>query len=282
MEQQNVGYLFVLPSALIYLVFMIIPIIWTIAMSLTDYNLVSFSFTGLSNYDIMFHDVVFQKALWNTVRYTLLTLLPSLAIGLGLALLLNGAFKGRGLFRAIFYMPHIVSLVVTSLAWGYIFSEVGILNQFLRALGAQRISWLTNSNLAMVCIVISSLWMACGHYMILFLSGLQSIPSHLYEAASIDGAGGWVKFWRITLPLLAPTTFFVFITACINSFQVFGQVYIMTGGGPDNATTTLAHQIYLNAFQYGKMGYSSAIAVVLMVIILLITAVNYRFGNQRE
>lgn len=220
MEQQNVGYLFVLPSALIYLVFMIIPIIWTIAMSLTDYNLVSFSFTGLSNYDIMFHDVVFQKALWNTVRYTLLTLLPSLAIGLGLALLLNGAFKGRGLFRAIFYMPHIVSLVVTSLAWGYIFSEVGILNQFLRALGVQRISWLTNSNLAMVCIVISSLWMACGHYMILFLSGLQSIPSHLYEAASIDGAGGWVKFWRITLPLLAPTTFFVFITACINSFQV--------------------------------------------------------------
>ncbi|MDD3336138.1 MAG: sugar ABC transporter permease [Eubacteriales bacterium] len=282
LERQNIGYLFVLPSGVIYLVFIIIPVIWTAVMSMTDYNLTTSSFVGLHNYATMLYDRVFQKALWNTVRYTLLTLLPSLAIGLALALLINRKFLGRGLFRAVFYMPHILSLVVASLAWNYIFSEVGILNQLIRGLGGARISWLTNPNLSMFCIVVASLWMVCGHYMILFLSGLQAIPEYLYEAASIDGANAWVKFFRVTLPMLAPTTFFVFITACINSFQVFGQVYIMTGGGPGNTTTTLAHQIYLNAFQYGKMGYASAIAVVLMVIILIITAINYRFGNGKE
>ena len=161
----------------------------------------------------------------------------------------------------------------------YLFAEVGIFNMLLKKLGMSTVHWLTDPGIALICVVVVSLWTSGGHNMLLFLSGLQGIPTHLYEAASIDGANGWQQFWKITIPQLAPTTFFVFVMTCIASFQVFGQVYMMTNGGPDNATTTLAHQIYLNAFQYYKMGYASAMAVVLLVIILVITAVNFRFGN---
>lgn len=279
LETQNIGYLFIAPSVILYAVFMFIPIFRTIAMSFTDYNLSASHFIGLQNYIDLSRDIVFIKALRNTLIYTVLALVPTMVLGLVLALLINKKFRGRAFFRAIFYMPNIVSLVAASLAWMYLFAEVGIINMFLRKLGMSTVHWLTDPNIALICVVVVSLWMSGGHNMLLFLSGLQSIPTHLYEAASIDGANGWQQFWKVTIPQLAPTTFFVFVMTCIASFQVFGQIYMMTNGGPDNATTTLAHQIYLNAFQYYKMGYASAMAVVLLVIILVITTVNFRYGN---
>lgn len=279
LEYQNMGYVFVAPSVILYAIFMFIPIFRTIAISFTDYDLKTSTFAGLRNYAALAGDPVFCKALANTIIYTLLTLIPTMVLGLLLALLIKDKFRGRAAFRAIFYMPNIVSLVAASLAWMYLFAEVGIINMVFKRLGIPAAHWLSDPHLALICVVIVSLWMSGGHNMLLFLSGLQSIPTHLYEAASIDGANGWQQFWKITLPQLAPTTFFVFVMTCIGSFQVFGQVYMMTGGGPDNATTTLAHQIYLNAFQYYHMGYASAISVVLLLIILAITAVNFRFGN---
>lgn len=279
LETQNIGYLFIAPSVILYTVFMFIPIFRTIGMSFTDYNLSASNFIGLQNYINLSRDIVFLKALKNTLIYTVLALVPTMVLGLVLALLINKKFRGRALFRAVFYMPNIVSLVAASLAWMYLFAEVGIFNMLLKKLGMSTVHWLTDPGIALICVVVVSLWTSGGHNMLLFLSGLQGIPTHLYEAASIDGANGWQQFWKITIPQLAPTTFFVFVMTCIASFQVFGQVYMMTNGGPDNATTTLAHQIYLNAFQYYKMGYASAMAVVLLVIILVITAVNFRFGN---
>lgn len=279
LERQNIGYLFIAPSVLLYSVFMFIPIFWTIGLSFTDYNLRTMSFLGLANYAHLLKDVVFQKALWNTLRYTVMALVPTMVLGLSLAMLINTNFRGRAFFRAVFYMPNIVSIVASSLAWMYLYSEVGIFNMLLRALGIPRVSWLNDPSISLACIVVVSLWASAGYNMLLFLSGLQSIPTHLYEAASIDGANGLRRFIHITIPQLAPTTFFVFVMTCIQSFQVFGQVYMMTGGGPDNATTTLAHQIYTNAFQYYKMGYASAMATVLLCIILTITVINFRLGN---
>jgi ABC-type sugar transport system permease subunit len=278
-RSQRIGYLFILPSSLIYLLFIIVPIGWSAYLSLTDYNLRTAQFIGLQNYAALLGDSMFHKAFLNTVVFTLLTMVPNIVVGLGLAMLINKRLIGRGFFRAVFYLPHIISLVVASLAWSYLFSETGMLNMLLKTIGLARVHWLTSGGTAMLCVAIVSLWMDCGHNMILFLAGLQGIPAHLYEAASLDGANGAQLFRYVTLPMLAPTTFFVFILSCISSFQVFGQVYILTGGGPDNATTTLAHQIYLNIFQYYKMGYASAMAIVLLIIILLITAVNYHFGN---
>ncbi len=279
LERQNIGYLFVAPSLLLYAVFVFIPIFWTMWLSLTDYNLKVSNFIGLKNYVNLWNDPIFTKALVNTLLYTVMALVPTIVLGLALALLINKKFVGRAFFRAVFYMPNIVSIVAASLAWMYLFSEVGIFNMALKAVGLSKVAWLSDPKIALVSIVVVALWMSGGYNMLLFLAGLQGIPTYLYEAASIDGANTVQQFFKITVPQLAPTTFFVFVMTCIASFQVFGQVYMMTGGGPNNATTTLAHQIYLNAFQYYKMGYASAMAVVLLAIIMFITAINFRFGN---
>ena len=279
LETQNIGYLLIAPNFIIYIVFIFIPIFWTIGLSFTDYDLSTANFVGLDNYINLFRDSIFLKALWNTVRYTLMSLPLGMVIGLCLALLINKKFTGRAFYRAVFYLPQIVSLTAASLAWLYLMSDNGILNMLLRQLGMGKISWLSDPGMALVSIVILSLWMQSGYNMLLFLSGLQSIPEHLYEAAQIDGANNRQAFLHVTIPQLAPTTFFVFVMSCIHSFQVFGQVYMMTGGGPDNSTTTLAHQVYTNAFQYYKMGYGSAMAVVLLLIILLMTLINFKFGN---
>ena len=206
-----------------------------------------------------------------------------MVIGLALALALNKKCRGKGLFRTLFYMPNVLSVVAISMAWIYMFdTNSGIINRLLELMSLGKVQWLTNSSYALASVCIVGVWFTCGYDMVLFLSGLQSIPAHLYEAASIDGANVWQKFWNITLPQLRPTTFFIFVMACINSFQVFGQVYILTGGGPSNATTTLAHQIYKNGFELYHMGYASAEAVVLMLLILAITAVNMAVNKGGE
>lgn len=279
LERQNIGYVFIAPSVILYAIFVFIPVFTTIGLSFTDYNLKNSTFIGFANYVNLWRDAVFVKALWNTVRYTLMALVPTMVLGLTLAMLINKKFRGRALFRAIFYMPNIVSMVAASLAWMYLYSEVGIFNMTLKSIGLSKVNWLTDPGISLMSIVLVTLWSSGGYNMLLFLAGLQGIPTHLYEAASIDGATAVQQFFKITIPQLAPTTFFVFVMTCIASFQVFGQVYMMTGGGPDNATTTLAHQVYTNAFQYYKMGYASAMAVVLLLIIMAITAINFRFGN---
>lgn len=278
---QNIGYLLIAPGFIIYALFVLLPILWTVAMSFTDYNLKTFSFVGLSNYIQLFQDAVFGKSVLNTILYSLITIPVTMALSLFLATLLNQKIKGKGFFRTLFYMPNIFSMVAVSMAWLYLFdTHNGILNRLLGAIGISPVGWVTSTSTALLSVAIMSIWNMTGYNMILFLSGLQSIPEYLYEAASIDGATRWKKFIKITIPQLAPTTFFVFVMACINSFQVFGQVLIVTNGGPLNSTTTIAHQIYKNGFEYYKMGYASSQAVVLLLIILAITLVNFKYGRS--
>ncbi len=279
-NNENIGYLLIAPSYLIYLLFVLVPVLWTIVMSFTNYNLREWHFTGISNYIQMFQDKVFLRSIWNTVRYSLMTIPVVMVLALCLAMLLNQRLKAKGFFRTLFYLPNIFSMVAVSMAWLYLYdTNSGILNRMLNGLGLESVGWVSNTALSMISVAIMSIWNQVGYNMILFLSGLQGIPEHLYEAASIDGATRWQKFRHITLPQLAPTTFFVFVMACIHSFQVFGQVLIVTNGGPVNSTTTIAHQIYKNGFEYFHMGYASAQAVVLLLIILAITIVNWKYGK---
>ena len=277
---QSSAYLLIAPSYLIFLLFIVVPIIYTIVLSFTNYNMIDFNYIGIKNYSKLVKDELFLKSLKNTIRYAALTIPPSIIIGLGLALLLNKKMPGRSIFRTAIFLPYIFSMVVVAIVWSYLYdANVGIINRFFTALGLSKVRWLTDKKMAMISLSIMSIWQRVGYTMILFLSGLQSIDSNIYEAASIDGVNPFQRFRFITLPLLRPTTFFVTVMACITAFQVFGEVLILTNGGPQNSTTTIAHNIYQNGFLYLNMGYASAQAVVLLLIIMGITLINMRFGK---
>lgn len=283
LETQKIAYLLIAPSFLIYFIFILIPMIWSVVMSFTDYNLWEANFIGFNNYINLFKDEIFVKSLVNTLFYSVLTILPTMVLGLSLAMMLTRSLKGKGIFRTLFYLPNIFSMVAVSMAWLYLYdTNAGILNMMLREIGVMPVQWVSSPKIAMFSIAIMGIWTGVGYNMIINLAGLQGIPDYLYEAASIDGARPWQKFVHITLPMLAPTTFFIFVMACIRSFQVFGQVLIVTAGGPINSTTTIAHQIYRNGFEYYKMGYASAQAVVLLVIVLVITLMNMHYGKGGE
>ncbi len=280
LTESKLGYLLILPNYLIYITFTLIPIIWTIVMSFTDYDLRNSHFVGVQNYIAIFRDQTFLRSIWNTIYYSLLTILPTIVLALLLALLLNRKIRGRGFFRTLFYLPNILSMVAVSMAWSYLYNaQAGILNRMLNAVGLPSIGWVTDTRWAMISVAIMAIWQSLGYNAVLYLSGLQGIPDYLYEAATIDGANGVQQFFSITIPSLKPTTFFIFVMACIHSFEVFGQVYILTQGGPMNSTTTIAHQVYLNGFEYYKMGYASAEAVVLLVLIMIMTLINMKGGN---
>lgn len=277
----NVAYLFILPNYLILIVFLIIPILRTIQLSFCSYDLVQSSFVGLANYTALLKDTVFRRSLFNTLVYSLCTIPIAMALGLLLALALNKLSYIRSFFRTVFFLPHILSIVAVSMAWLYMYdTNAGILNRLLKLVGMRSVPWLTDTSYALLSVCVVGIWATCGYNMLIFLSGLQAIPDYLYEAARIDGATPVHQFVHITLPMLSQTTFFIFIMACINSFQVFGQVYILTNGGPSNSTTTIAHQIYKNGFELYNMGYASAMAVVLMAAILLITLVNMKLNPR--
>jgi multiple sugar transport system permease protein len=200
-----------------------------------------------------------------------------LTFGLGVAMLLNQKLRGLAIFRGAFFIPVVSAWVAVALLWMWIFNpKYGVLNYLIGLLGIQGPAWLFDPNWAMPAIVITSVWKDLGFIAILYLSGLQNIPEEYYEAAMMDGAGAVQKFWRITLPLLSPTTFFALTISLINSFQVFDQVWIMTGGGPAGATTVIVQQIVNHAFNYGRMGYAATLSWVLFLLVFLITVLQTR------
>ena len=277
----NSAYLMILPSYLVFLTMILTPIIWTVYLSFNDYDLKNTVWVGVQNYVNIFRDSIFLASIGHTVYFTALTLVPTIVLSLLLAVALNKKIRGQGVFRTLFYLPHILSMVAVSLSWGYLYNaQAGIINRVLKLAGLAPVGWLTDPNVAMISVAIMSVWGSLGYNSLLFLAGLQNIPGYLYEAAEIDGATKVQQFFRITIPQLRPTTFYIFIMCCIHSFEVFGQVFILTGGGPSDATTTIAHQVYRNGFEYYKMGYASAEAVVLLLIILTITVINYRYGGN--
>jgi multiple sugar transport system permease protein len=268
--------LFVGPSLLALVLFLLGPLLMSLGISLTSWDLLTPPrYLGLANYGELFHSSDIQDALRHTLFFIVGYLPIVLVLGLGLALLLNRPLRGLSLYRTAFFMPVVSSWVAVSLMWKWLLNPAfGLINYLLGLLHLPQPGWWADPHWAMPAIIIASIWKDLGFVMVILLAGLQGIDRSFYEAAQVDGAGAWVRFWRITLPLLSPSIFFVTVISLINSFQVFDQVWVMTLGGPAGSTSVVVEQIVRNAFSYGRMGYASALSWVLFAIIFAITAVQ--------
>ncbi len=265
-----------LPSLIGMSTFLILPVVSSFVLSFSSWDLISpIEWIGLDNYLAVLADPTVQQALRNTLSFIAGYLPSVVAIGLLLALALNRKLKGRTFFRAIYFVPVVTSWVAVSLIWQWLLNpQYGLINYGLALIGIKGPGWLYDPSWAMPGVVMTSIWKDIGFVTVLYLAGLQEIPNSLYEAAALDGATPWQRFWSVTFPMLAPTTFFVTTISLISSFQVFDQVYVMTKGGPAGATSTMVELIYKNAFSYFKMGYASAISWVLFALIFAVTLIQ--------
>jgi ABC-type sugar transport system permease subunit len=276
---------FVTPSLLLLLLFSAGPLLFAFYLSFHEWNLLEPAkpFVGLGHYVELASDGLFWTAAKNTVVYSLYVP-ATMVLALGVALLLNREIKGAAVLRAIFFLPYITSFVAISIVWQWMYDpDFGLLNWMLGLVGLGPYPWLGSPSTALLALIIMAVWIHIGFQMIIFLAGLQAIPNEYYEAAVIDGAGPWRRFWRITWPLLKPTTFFVLVTSIIGSFQVFTFVYVMTEGGPLHATDVIVYHIYQNAWQFLRMGYAAAMSWVLFAVIFAITLLQFRLlGRKME
>jgi len=272
-----IPYLFLLPACAIIGAFVLYPMLHAIGASLTDYNMITEShFVGLANYEKLARDPFFWNSLQNTLIY-LAVVVPFLVIApIFLALLVNKSLAGIKVFRAIFYLPVITSLVVTGLIWKWVYEEHGILNYFLISSGItdDPVAFLTDPTNALFSVMAVTIWTGLGYYMVIYLAGLQSIPRHLYEAAEVEGISKWQQTLHITIPLLKPSIAVVAVMSSIAAMKVFEEVYVMTQGGPLDATKTLVYFIYQSAFEEFDMGYAAAAGVVLFLLTLGLSLVN--------
>ncbi|MGG1519298.1 sugar ABC transporter permease [Paenibacillus oryzisoli] len=277
------GYAFVLPMLLGYILFLFGPVIASFAMSFTNWNLMDdVKFVGLANYRMAFlGDPVFLKTIWNTLYFTLLFVPLNIVITLALALLTQKAIPGIGFFRTAIFSPVVTSIVVWAIIWKYIFqTDNGLINATLKVFGITGPAWLYNLDLAIPVVVIVSLLKSLGMNMAIFLAALNGVPAMYYEAARIDGASRWRSFLHVTLPMISSSMFLVVMMTLISSMKVFGQIYIMTKGGPGTSTNVMVFYIYEQAFKYNEFGYGSAISFILFFVILLLTLVQW-YGRKR-
>lgn len=274
------GYLYLLPNFIGFLIFTGIPIFLGLLISFTNYNGFKWDFVGLKNYIKMFGNSQFQQAFLNNLFYSLTSVPLTILFSLLLALALNRPMKGVSFFKTVVFFPNLTSMVAVGCVALMLFQPVnGPINHVLRLLGVAEENlpqWFMSSKTALLTVVIVVVWKQAGYYMIMFLGGLKAIPRHLYEAAEMDGANSWQRFWHVTWPMLSPTTFMVTILTIIASFQVFDIINVTTEGGPGRATSVLVFRIYKSAFGDWKMGYASAMAYFLFLIILVITLIQWR------
>lgn len=281
---------FLLPSLIGMLIFSVLPLIISGLISFTDWNgLAALTapgffqehFIGLENYKKILSSAEFWRTLGNTAEYIILYIPLMLAASLLVATLLSQTRRGIGFFRVVYYIPVLTSWVAASLIWKTVLSpQYGALNGILSIFGIQGPGWLTDEKWAMPAIVLVSVWKDMGFFGLILLSGVVGINKTYYEAADLDGANGWVKFIRITLPLLTPSIFYVLIVGMINAFQLFPQIMIMTGGGPNGATQVMVERIYNYGFRYYRMGYASAFSWILFAVIMVFTAIQMK-GQER-
>jgi multiple sugar transport system permease protein len=274
--------IFLGPNLIGFLLFTLWPVLMTFWLSLCNYDILSpMKFIGFENYRKLFQDATFLKVFGNTWVYTLTTVPIGVILSLFLAIALDKSDKGIRFFRGAYFIPVISSMVSIGVVWQWLYNpEFGLINSLLAGVGIKGPTWLTSDKTAMLSLIIVAVWKNLGYNMLLFLAGLQSIEKNYYEAAEIDGAGWWQRFFNITVPLLTPTTFFVVVMAFIGSFQVFDLVMMMTQGGPGRATSVVVHYLYQNAFKFFKMGYASAMAYVLFAVILVVTGVQMLFQKK--
>jgi len=275
--------LFLAPSLLGLIVFTLIPIIASLGLSFTDWNLLSPpKFVGLQNFKDIFADGVLWISLTNTLKYAAMIIPGSTALALALALFINREFPGIKLIRLFFMLPGVASLVAIAMVWRWLYNDqFGLFNSGLRAIGLSPIGWLTTEQWVLPAIVLMLLWSGMGFDAIIYLAALRNIPRHLYEAAELDGANSWQQFWKITFPLLTPIHFYNLIIGLIGSFQVFDVIYVMTDGGPGFSSRVFAYHLFLQAFRRFRMGYASAMAWFLFLIIFVLTLIQWRILGRR-
>ena len=282
------GYLFVLPLLIYFCIFILLPILISFYYSFTDWNMRSAPhWQGLKNYSELLFNKQKQPYFWPsllvTVKYIILRVPAGLLLSLFLALLLNSRIRGENFFKLSYFLPMITSAIAIAALWKWLYDPaIGLINQLLLMARCQPRNWLNDVPTALPSIAAMSIWQGAGYGMIIFLAGLKGIPDELYEAARIDGANAWQQFWNITLPLLRPVTFFLLVTTIIGSFQVFDQIYVLTGGlgGPEHSTFVYILNLYNQAFRYYRMGIACAMSYILFIIILVITWLQFKFVPQ--
>lgn len=274
--------LFIAPSFIPLVLFMILPMFAAVVLSFSSWDLLSPPhWVGIANFQELIHDKDFHNALKNTLIFIAGYLPLVYTLGLSAALALDRKFKGSSTLRAAYFLPVITSWVVVALLWKWILNpNGGLVNSTLAAIGIQGPGWWTSKSWAMVSVIIPSAWKDLGYVMLILLAGLQAIPPEYKEAAAIDGASKRQILFRITLPLLTPASFFIVVVSLINNFQVFDQIYVMTQGGPEGSTSVVVQQIVKNSFDYGHMGYASAMSIVLFLIIMVITGIQLRLQKR--
>ena len=273
-EETITAWIFLTPALILLTIFLFGPIAYLFYLSFTNGNLIANQWIGLANYQRLLADPDFRQVIGNTVYFTVATVIPSLVIPIGLAVLLNRTLPLRGLLRTAYFIPSITSLVAVGLGFRWLFQNSGPVNNFLISLGLEAIPWLNSTFWAMPVLILLSIWKQLGFNMVVFLAGLQAIPQSRYEAAELDGANGWAKFWYITLPGLSPTLVFASVTTAIFTLRSFEQVYVITSGGPSNSTNLLVYYIYEEAFRQFDFGYAAAATTLLLVIALVLVYVQ--------
>jgi multiple sugar transport system permease protein len=304
LSEIGLGYSLLAPAALLLLVFEVFPIVYGAYISACDWRLQCAQFVGFDNYTRALADSALWHALLVTATYALISVPLQLGLGLWIAYLLYQKVRGQELFRVLFFLPYITSTVASAAVWSYLYSpDNGLLNSALRLVGVPTQHWLTEPrgvfllaaqafgasvplwlqgpSLALVSLIAFTTWVFVGYDIAIFLAGLGNVPTELYDAAKVDGAGGWTLFRNITFPLLSPTTFFLLIFTVIGTFKAFNHVWVMTEGGPGDATTTASVLIFQQLYQANRYGYSAALAFILFAVILLLTVIQNRLAGRR-
>lgn len=283
LKQRLTPYLFLLPAGVLLILTVFLPTAQAVLLSFTryEYDLTQLpQWVGFTNFRRLWQDAIF----WQTLRQTLLYLLcvvPLLVtLPLVLAILVNRKLRGIAGFRAAYYTPVIVSMVVAGLAWKYLYGETGLFNQILQVLGLPGVPWLTSPQLALFSVMAVTVWKGLGYYMVIYLAGLQGIPAELYEAAALDGSHGWRKHWDITIPLMRPYLLLVGTISALSSMKVFEEVYVMTQGGPRNRSKTIVYYLYEQAFDRLEIGYACAIGLVLFLAVLGFSLLNLKLSRR--
>ncbi len=269
---------FVVPALIPLTVFWIYPILRSMILSLTDWDYMSpsYSFVGLSNYVALFKDTRFYSALWNTFVFGIGTVIPTIIGGMILALLLQKAFRGDGIFKFILFSPWITPTVAISIVWTWIYEpDVGIANHVLKFFHLPALQWINSSSTAMLAVIIVTVWKSLGYAMIFYITALEKVPKELYEANALDGANSWQRFRDVTLPCISPTTFFLVIITMVNSLQAYDQIQILTQGGPSGSTRTLLYMYYQLGFEEFNMGQATAVAMILILITVMLSLIQF-------
>jgi multiple sugar transport system permease protein len=273
------GYLFVLPYVIFFLAFVAYPLVFSLILVFHRWNIVTpMEWIGIKNFVRLLHDTLFLKSLGNTLTFLLIHIPLQIAFALLLAVLLNSRIRLRGFFRALYFLPVVVSGVAVTILWQQLYSyDYGVLNGLLNAIGLPSIPWLVNASWAMPSIAIMATWKNIGIYIVLFLAGLQNIPGELYEAASLDGATKVKQFLHITFPMLNPTIIVIIVLSTIGGFSLFIEPYVLTGGGPMQSTLSGMLYIYNQAFYFGHMGYAATLGFVFALVILVVVLLQRKF-----